>query len=181
VINKSVLDACCGSKMFWFDGNNPLTVFQDKRELDTTLCDGRQLVVNPDVIGDFTKMDWTSDKFKIVILDPPHLNVGGDKSWIVQKYGRLPKEWAEYITDMFSECFRVLEDDGVLIFKWNETQIKVSEILKCCEYKPMIGHKRAGKNADTHWIMFMKNDAMSASANVKNTASLTPVGKTTQT
>lgn len=155
-----VLDAYCGSKMFWFDTSNPLTVYQDNRELETELCDGRQLVVKPDVIGDFTDMSWPSEKFKVVVLDPPHFSVGGDKGWQVLKYGRLPKEWRQYISDMFKECFRVLEGDGVLVFKWNETQIKVSEILSCSEYKPMIGHKRAGKSADTHWILFMKNNAM---------------------
>ena len=165
--NKKVLDACCGSKMFWFDGNNPLTVFQDKRELDTNLCDGRQLIVNPDVIGDFTNMDWPDEKFKVVVLDPPHFDTGGDTGWQVLKYGRLPKGeklWSEYLADMFSECFRVLESDGVLVFKWNETQIPVSKVLDCCEYKPMLGHKRAGKSADTHWIMFMKNDVMKLTA-----------------
>lgn len=157
---KKVLDACCGSKMFWFDGNNPLTIYQDERKIDTTLCDGRQLIVNPDVIGDFTNMEWESGRFKIVVLDPPHFSVGGDKGWQVLKYGRLPRDWKEYITLMFKECFRVLENDGVLVFKWNETQIKVNEIVSLSEYKPMIGHKRAGKSADTHWILFMKNDVM---------------------
>ena len=157
---KSVLDACCGSRMFWFDPANPMTVFQDKRELDTNLCDGRQLIVKPDVVGDFTNMGWDDERFKLVILDPPHFSVGGDNGWQVLKYGRLPKDWKEYITKMFSECFRVLENDGILVFKWNETQIKVSEILDCCEYKPMIGHKRAGKSADTHWILFMKSELM---------------------
>ena len=156
----TVLDACCGSKMFWFDKDNPLTIYQDQRNLNTTLCDGRQLIVNPDVIGDFTNMQWEDGKFKIVVLDPPHFSVGGDKGWQVLKYGRLPKDWSDYIKNMFSECFRVLEDDGLLIFKWNETQIKVSEILAHSDYKPMIGHVRAGKSADTHWITFMKNSAM---------------------
>ena len=157
---KKVLDACCGSKMFWFNKENPLTIYQDERELNTTLCDGRQLVVAPDVVGDFTNMKWENKKFKIVVLDPPHLSTGGGTGWQVLKYGRLPKQWEEYITKMFLECFRVLEDDGILIFKWNETQIKVSEILKLANYNPMIGHIRAGKSADTHWITFMKNDAM---------------------
>lgn len=157
---KSVLDACCGSKMFWFDSENPLTIYQDKRELDTNLCDGRQLIVKPDVIGDFTKMDWGDESFKIIVLDPPHLHDCGPNGWQALKYGRLPRDWHDYIKAMFSECFRVLERDGVLVFKWNETRIKVNEILACCDYKPMIGHKRAGKSADTHWILFMKNEAM---------------------
>lgn len=156
---KNTLDACCGSKMFWFDKENPLVIFQDKRELNTTLCDGRSLIVKPDEIGDFTNMKWNDRSFKIVVFDPPHLEKLGDKSWMALKYGKLPKEWDSYISKGFSECFRVLENDGILIFKWNEIQIKTSEILKCSPYKPMFGHI-SGKRADTHWICFVKNDAM---------------------
>ena len=156
---KPVLDACCGSKMFWFDKENPLTIFQDKRELDTNLCDGRQLIVKPVVIGDFTKMHWTDDKFKVVVFDPPHLDKLGETSWMALKYGKLPVDWSDYISKAFAECFRVLENDGILIFKWNEIQIKTSEILKCSPYKPMFGHI-SGKRSDTHWVCFMKNDAM---------------------
>ena len=156
---KEVLDACCGSRMFWFDKENPLTVFHDKRILDTTLCDGRQLIVDPDVIGDFTDLQFNDGQFKIVVLDPPHLKNVGETSWTYLKYGKLPKDFKPHLTDMFNECFRVLEDDGVLIFKWNEDQILTSEIVALSPYKPMIGH-RSGKQQKTHWIVFMKNEAM---------------------
>lgn len=29
--DKLILDACCGSRMFWFDKHNPLVLFVDKR------------------------------------------------------------------------------------------------------------------------------------------------------
>lgn len=29
---KTILDACCGSRMFWFDRQNPDVVFMDRRE-----------------------------------------------------------------------------------------------------------------------------------------------------
>lgn len=47
---------------------------------------------------------------------------------------------------------RVLEECGVLIFKWNDEQIKFGEILKVIDYKPLFGDKR-GK---TRWTVFMK-------------------------
>ena len=53
---KQILDACCGSKMFYFNKNNKNVLFMDKRELHTTLCDGRKLDIEPDLIADFTKM-----------------------------------------------------------------------------------------------------------------------------
>ena len=37
---KKILDACCESRMFWFERENPDTIFADNRELETTLCDG---------------------------------------------------------------------------------------------------------------------------------------------
>lgn len=36
---KKILDACCGSRMFWFDRENPDVIFADNREVETTLCD----------------------------------------------------------------------------------------------------------------------------------------------
>lgn len=48
-----ILDACCGSRMFWFDKHNPLTIFMDNRECEDTLCDGRRLIVQPDILEIF--------------------------------------------------------------------------------------------------------------------------------
>lgn len=47
---KKILDACCGSRMFWFDKENPDTIYMDCREIETTLCDGRLLIIKPDVV-----------------------------------------------------------------------------------------------------------------------------------
>lgn len=156
---KPVLDVCCGSKMFWFDKANPLTVFSDIREVDTTLCDQRTFMVNPDVLNDFTDLKFPNSSFKLVVFDPPHLKTAGATSWQAIKYGKLSDGWRDELRQAFCECFRVLEPDGVLIFKWNETQIKVKEILELSPYKPMFGHI-SGKRSNTHWITFMKSDVM---------------------
>ncbi|HGF4956646.1 TPA: hypothetical protein ACF33T_004419 [Vibrio parahaemolyticus] len=157
-----VLDACCGSKMLWFDDENPLTLFSDIRELETQLCDGRPLVIKPDQLNDFRDLSFDDSSFKVVLFDPPHLKKVGDKAWMALKYGKLTNDWFKDLSAGFKECFRVLETDGILVFKWNEVQIKTSEVLKCSPYKPMFGHI-SGKRADTHWILFMKNDAMKTS------------------
>lgn len=39
-MDKIILDACCGSRMFWFDKKNPLTLFVDIRDEEHVLCDG---------------------------------------------------------------------------------------------------------------------------------------------
>ncbi len=157
--SETVLDPCCGSKMFWFDNDNPLLIFADNRSINTKLCDGRAFIVDPDVIDDFRNMQWPDKRFKIVVFDPPHLKTAGENGWQAIKYGRLNKEWKTDLEKGFAECFRVLEDDGMLVFKWNETQIKVKEILRLSKYKPMFGHV-VGKRGNTHWIVFMKNELM---------------------
>lgn len=151
-MNKYILDACCGSKMFWFDKNNKNVLFMDNRKLDTTLCDGRNLKIDPDIIADFRHMPFDDKTFKLVIFDPPHLAKIGDSTWMAQKYGKLGDNWRQDLKQGFKECMRVLDDFGVLVFKWNETQIKLKEILSLIEFKPLFGNKRD----KTHWLVFMK-------------------------
>ena len=150
-----VLDPCCGSKMFWFDCADARAIFGDIRAEEKHLCDGRLLRITPDVVMDFRTMPFADGSFKVVIFDPPHLKHAGDNSWLKHKYGVLGEGWREDIKAGFSECFRVLEDFGVLVFKWNECQIKVNDILALTDKKPLIGHK-SGKRMDTHWILFLK-------------------------
>jgi len=151
-----ILDACCGSRMFWFDKDNPIVDFMDIRELDTNLCDGRSLKVEPDVIGDFRDMPFDDGGYDMVVFDPPHLIQAGDSSWLAKKYGKLDSEnWKTDLSQGFSECFRVLKNGGFLVFKWNEEQIKLSEVLKCTSHKPLFGNKRP-KQSKTHWLVFLK-------------------------
>ena len=159
--NKKILDPCCGSKMFWFDRENPDVLFGDIRDEEHTLCDWRELKIKPDMLLDFRDMPFQDGTFKLVVFDPPHLKHVGEKSWMYKKYGGLSKTWQEDLRAGFAECFRVLQQDGILIFKWNEDQIKTSEVLKLAERKPLFGHP-SGKAAKTHWLCFMKtyNDAI---------------------
>lgn len=100
-------------------------------------------------------MPYPDNTFKLVVFDPPHLIHAGESSWLKAKYGVLPEDWPTYINQGMHECMRVLEPDGVLIFKWNEDQISTSEILKCIDFKPLFGDKRS----KTHWMCFMKGAA----------------------
>lgn len=158
VVDKKVLDPCCGSKMFWFDRTNPMALFGDIRNENHILCDGRALEINPDMDLDFRSMPFDSGSFKLVVFDPPHLKSAGKESWTAKKYGVLSANWKEDLRRGFAECFRVLDIDGVLIFKWNETQIKTSEILKLTDREPLFGH-RSGKASGTHWICFMNSES----------------------
>ena len=150
---KKILDACCGSKMFWFDKENKETIFMDNRCFNDVLCDGRTLEINPDIIADFRHMPFQNESFYLVVFDPPHLLKAGENSWLAKKYGKLNLEtWKSDLKKGFNECMRVLKQNGTLIFKWNEEQIKLNEILATVDFKPLFGNKRA----KTHWLVFMK-------------------------
>lgn len=151
--NKLVLDVCCGSKMFWFNKYQGNTIFMDIREYDDVLCDGRKFEVKPDIVADFRNIPFDDNTFHLVVFDPPHLIKGGEKSWIVKKYGKLNYEtWHDDLSKGFDECMRVLKPNGILIFKWNEDQIKLKEVLRCFSKEPLFGNKRS----KTHWLCFMK-------------------------
>lgn len=139
--------------MFWFDKQNKNVVFMDNRTLEDTLCDGRSLEVKPDIVADFRNIPFDDKFFRLVVFDPPHLIKAGDNSWLAKKYGKLNIDtWKDDLRQGFSECMRVLVDNGVLIFKWNEEQIKLKEVLSAIEYKPLFGNKKS----KTHWLVFMK-------------------------
>lgn len=138
--------------MFWFDKNNPEAIYMDNRQLKDKLCDGRTLEVNPDVIADFRNMPFDDESFYLVVFDPPHLIHAGEDSWLAKKYGVLEKTWRDDIKQGFDECMRVLKPNGTLVFKWNEQQIRLPEIIKAIGQKPLFGNRRS----KTHWLVFMK-------------------------
>lgn len=158
----TVLDACCGSRMFWFDRNDRRAVFVDKRKETHTLKDksskggSRSLVINPDIQADFTDLPFKDRTFTLVIFDPPHLVRNGKQGWLAKKYGKLEGDWREELRKGFIECFRVLRPNGTLIFKWNENDVPVSQILALTPERPLIGN-RCGKAAKSHWIVFLKD------------------------
>ena len=154
--NKPILDACCGSKMFQFDKQNPNVEFCDNRQVPYhEYYPHNYLQVKPDVVCDFRKLPFASSRFYLVVFDPPHLTYAGPKSWTRLKYGCLDETWPDMIHDGFWECMRVLKPHGTLIFKWSEVQIPLKDVLKAIGAKPLFGH-RSGKNMNTHWMAFMK-------------------------
>ena len=155
-MSKRVIDVACGSKMFWFDKNNPDVEFCDRRTVPYhEYYPHRYIEVSPDTVCDFTALPFEDGSFKLVVFDPPHLTRVGDKSRTALKYGCLKGDWKDMLRKGFLECFRVLDRDGVLIFKWSEVQIPLREILPLSPYPPLFGH-RSGKNMNTHWLCFMK-------------------------
>ena len=149
--------------MFWFNKQNPDVVFGDRRNEVITVTDRshgnasgtRTLHIEPDILMDFRDLPYQDGAFKLVSFDPPHLVRAGKNSWLAAKYGKLSENWRDDLRLGFKECFRVLAPDGVLIFKWNETQVKVREVLELTDVQPLFGHP-TGRKGFTHWYVFMK-------------------------
>lgn len=163
-MEKKIIDPCCGSRMMWFDRKNPAVVFGDIRSETISVTDRshgkingtRILHIDPDIVLDFRDLPYPDGVFRLVAFDPPHLIRAGAKSWLAAKYGKLGLDWRNDLRKGFAECFRVLANDGVLIFKWNETQVKVREVLELTSQQPLFGHL-SGRKGLTHWLVFIKD------------------------
>lgn len=160
--NKKILDVTCGSRTIWFNKNHPNAIYCDKRDealtgiwKSTSGLSERTCYVHPDIQCDFTCLPFDDNSFSLVVFDPPHLIRAGDNSWMVKKYGKLDQGWEQTIQEGFMECMRVLKPDGVLIFKWSETQIPADKLWRAIGRKPLFGH-HSGKKSKTFWGCFMK-------------------------
>ena len=89
------------------------------------------------------------------MFDPPHITNCNEDSVMGMMYGSLSDFWEDDLRQGFSECFRVLDDYGILIFKWAESRISIKDVLKLTKYKALFGHKTR-RNGLTHWVCFMK-------------------------
>lgn len=159
----AILDVCCGSRMMWFDRTRTDVVFGDRRRETVTVSDrshGRQdgtrtVVIAPDTLLDFRALPFADGAFRLVAFDPPHLVRAGTGSWLAAKYGKLSADWREDLRLGFCECFRVLDHEGVLVFKWNETQVPLADVLALTPHRPLFGNT-AGRKNGTHWMLFVK-------------------------
>lgn len=162
--DKFILDCCCGGRMFWFNKDHANCLYTDIRELQIgRLKKTPSFEIRPDKVMDFRDMDLPDKSFKLIVFDPPHLKSLDSNSWIATKYGTLnPKTWKKDILAGFNECWRVLEDYGVLIFKWSKSHdnrrrrdISIENLLKLLPVRPLFGHP-SGSKINTIWFCFMK-------------------------
>ena len=147
----------------WFEKSDPRAIYFDRRDIEYPIepnrgwPKGTTFIVSPDMVGDFTDMPFADETFYHIVFDPPHCkgSVGRENGINGKRYGLLYEGWQDMLRRGFLECFRVLKPHGTLIFKWNEQEIPVSEVLKLTPEKPLYGH-RSGKTSKTHWIAFLK-------------------------
>lgn len=93
---KPILDACCGSRMFWRDRNNPDVLYCDNRYINaeviyTSKKETRRITVVPDIKADFTDLPFADNSFVHVVFDPPHLLHVGKNAWMAKNTDVLKK------------------------------------------------------------------------------------------
>jgi hypothetical protein len=156
---KFILDACCGGRMMWFDKNHPNALYIDirKEKFPPSPKWRKDFEVKPDIVMDFRKMNFPDKSFKLVVFDPPHLIKLGLNAHFRKIFGGLnPDSWESDLKRGFNECWRVLEDYGVLIFKWNDFDVPLKKILEIIEKTPLFGQTNSARKSVTYWLCFMK-------------------------
>lgn len=145
--------------MFWRNKEHDKVLFIDNRIVEKGAFANNwnpNWCVKPDVVADFRHLPFEDCRFKLVVFDPPHLLHGSLKSVINKKYGLLSKDtWQSDLRAGFNECWRVLDIHGVLVLKWNQADIKTSELLSLLPQEPLFGDF-TGKTGNTIWMTFMK-------------------------
>lgn len=159
--NKFILDACCGPRMMWFDKQHPNTIFMDIREEEKGFIDNRpNREIKPDLVGDFRDLPGTikNKKFKLIVWDPPHLLGKNYGSRITKTYGiLLADSWRADFKKGFEELWNVLDDNGTLIFKFNDYHIPFQKVLELFPVKPLFGNTvNTKKRKSSKWFCFMK-------------------------
>ena len=80
--NTKILDVTCGDRTIWFQKDEPHTIYCDKRREEwegdfgnELRNDGRKkhrhLVIDPDILCDFTSLPFKDNSFSLVVFDPP--------------------------------------------------------------------------------------------------------------
>ena len=152
--HKFILDATAGFRMMWFNKNHPNCLYLDERPE----CE-------PDIVTDFRDLSRFNDEtFRLIVFDPPHYLDKWHNAEIKINidYGLLKAEtWQSDLKKCFLECFRVLKDYGVLLFKWNNHDVDYRQVLKCFPIKPLFGQQVKTSKSKKHpcstkWFCFMK-------------------------
>lgn len=121
-----ILDACVGSEKIYFGMNKKLGddfISIDIRKGDFSFQGINvapiKVIIKPTVLADMKQMPFKNEVFYVVIIDPPHLNLGKSGTTFMSKaYGSW--EESEEIKTLYLvnvEFNRVLKDHGMLIIK----------------------------------------------------------------
>lgn len=160
--DKFILDVCCGTKMMWFNKNHPNTIYVDiRKEEKGFIKEQPNSEIKPDIQASFTNLPFKDKSFKLIVCDPPHIIGRRITGIITRKYGCLnPETWQDDLSKGFKEMWRVLDNYGVLILKWNNINIPYKKVLSYILEEPLFMNVLAGEKAkgkkNTYWFCFMK-------------------------
>ena len=166
-----ILDATCGTKAMWYEKNHPFVTYIDIRKGHFFYWNKKkarkatQFKINPDILMDFTNLNFPDCSFDMVIFDPPHFvrkNKEDNKNAMTERYGSLLSEnWKQVLQKGINELFRVLRPEGIFIFKWSETDKSIDSVMKLFPYKPILGNKNRfnpRRDKESFWLVFLKYD-----------------------
>lgn len=150
-----ILDLSSGNRAMWFDKNNPLVTFLDKRAsvTPTYVCDTTAI---PNEVG---------KDFDLVVFDPPHENVGAHGR-MAKFYGHSTRaQIIETIKGSGRESHRVTKKGALMAFKWNDHAFTLDMVLELLKdyWTPLFGthmRNRGGATAKTQsfWVMLKRYD-----------------------
>ena len=158
---KFILDACCGMKYMWYNKQHPNAIYMDIRKEEKGFNKNRPFdKVQPDIQGDFTNLpeELKQKKFKLIVWDVPHLKGRKLTGNMLKCYGALnPETWQSDVNKGFKQLWSVLDDYGVLLFKFSDYHIKFNDVLKQIPEQPLFFNKTTSKGvSETKWFCFMK-------------------------
>jgi len=177
-----IVDLTAGNRTYWKKGTKHLS--------GVTYCDiESQLEIKPDKIEDFRKTTFEDGSVDVIFLDPPHLwrhskcpSIFTVPNRIVMKevfgktWGERPpryygwdkfkteKELMEAIRLLVIECYRILENHGLIWLRWSEICIPYKEILKLFSnlfkecFRLPISSTYKSSRYQTIWACFIKGD-----------------------
>jgi len=154
-----ILDMSAGNRAMWFDKENPLVTFLDKRDSvkPTFVCDTKNI---PKQAG---------NNFDLVVFDPPHENVGAN-GHMSKRYGHSTRaEIIETIKGSGREAHRISRNGALLAFKWNDHAFTLGRVLELMGpyWEPLFGshmRNRGGASAKTQsfWVLLLRKTLVEA-------------------
>lgn len=149
-LDFKILDLSAGNGAIWFDKNNPMATYLDKRsEVNPTIiCDTREI---PESAG---------SEYDLVVWDPPHMNCGPNSN-MSKTYGYYTtKEILDTIEKSSIEAHRITKKNALMAFKWNDHDFKLRKILDLMpHWEPLFGHiTKDGPGSKTYWVMLRRKD-----------------------
>lgn len=169
-----ILDATAGNRTMWLVKQSKYIIYIDME---------RKLKNKPTIFADNMQTPFLDKAFDTIFYDPPHKWGGKDEPYPM--YPSEVKKWKQahepfaftyYGWDKYKtrialirhiffaarEFYRILKDDGLLWFKWNEVGIPLDRVLACfSDWIEMLrlyisDPSHTASQHQTFWLCFQK-------------------------